>query len=146
MLSMVAYSSRVIGYTLLTPSTVYWVLLLEFSHGITFACMWIASIHYAATVAPKEWSTTVQSVLSTAKDCIGGGLGPIIAGLAIDRYGSYAMFRGIGFIVAGVLSAHCVFYFVFKKGHDSFLATVKQERAATEPASSDQDAEALVES
>lgn len=131
-LSMTAYSSRVIGYTLLTPSTVYWVLLLEFSHGITFACMWIASIQYAAVVAPKEWSTTVQSVLSTAKDCVGGGLGPIIAGVVMDRFGSYVMFRGIGLAVAAVLTVHCIVYFIFKQGHDKFLESLAREREASD--------------
>jgi MFS transporter, PPP family, 3-phenylpropionic acid transporter len=127
-LSMLAYSTRVIGYTFLTPTTVWWVLLLEFSHGITFACMWISSIDYATVVAPKEWSTSVQSLLSTALTCVGGGLGPVLGGLVMERYGPYVMFRGIGVIVASLLLVHSFVLLVLNQGHDKFLAKLKTER------------------
>jgi oligosaccharide:H+ symporter len=75
-----AYVPRVIGYTFLTPSTTHYVLVLEVLHGVTFACAVIASVDYSTAVAPKEWSTTFQSILSTVMACVGGGLGPIIGG------------------------------------------------------------------
>ena len=128
LVSMLAYASRVIGYTFLTPDTVHWVLLLEFSHGITFACMWISSIDYAASVAPKEWSTTVQSLLSTALTCVGGGLGPILGGLVMDHYGPIVMFRGIGALVGGLLVVHLIALVIFQQGHDKFLETLGAER------------------
>ncbi|CAB9524894.1 Major facilitator superfamily domain-containing protein 6 [Seminavis robusta] len=134
LLSMFAYSTRVIGYTFLTPSTAHWVLVLEFSHGITFACMWISSIDYAAVVAPKEWSTTVQTLLSTALSCVGGGLGPVFAGLVMDRFGPYVMFRSIGVVVAALFVVHAFVYFTLKQGHDRFLQQFKAERlSVTEP-------------
>ncbi|CAB9528455.1 Major facilitator superfamily domain containing [Seminavis robusta] len=128
LLSMLAYSTRVIGYTFLTPSTSQWVLVLEFSHGITFACMWISSIDYAAVVAPKEWSTTVQTLLSTALSCVGGGLGPVFAGLVMDRFGPYVMFWSIGVVVAALFVLHAFVYAILGHGHDRFLEQVKAER------------------
>jgi MFS transporter, PPP family, 3-phenylpropionic acid transporter len=137
-LSMLAYSTRVIGYTFLTPGTVGWVLLLEFSHGITFACMWISSIDYAAAVAPKEWSTFVQSLLSTALTCVGGGLGPVVGGLVMDWYGPYVMFRGIGVIVASLMVVHTFVFLVLDQGHDKFLAKLKAEGQSTVQSISDE--------
>lgn len=70
LLAMAAYGIRVWGYTTLTPATVYWVLPLEGLHGITFASMWIASIDFSTAIAPEEWSTTVQAILSVTMSCL----------------------------------------------------------------------------
>ena len=127
-LAMIAYTTRVIGYTLLSPSSAHWVLALEVTHGITFACMWISSIDYSALVAPKEWSTTFQSILQTALTCVGGGLGPVIAGFVMDNYGPFIMFRGVGILVGLVLLLHITMVFIFNQGHDKFLAQIEAER------------------
>ena len=131
--SMLAYSMRVFGYTFLSPETAHWVLALEFLHGITFACMWIASIDYAAAIAPKEWSTTVQSTLSTALSCVGGGLGPVLGGLVMNHYGAIFMFRGMALVVAATFVVHLFVLLVYKQGHGHFLQHVQNERQSHRP-------------
>ena len=142
LLSMLAYASRVILYTYLTTDTVYWVLLLELFSGMTFACLWISSIEYAAIVAPKEWSTTVQSILYSALYCVGGGLGPVVGGWVMDAYGPCLMFRGIGMVVATMFVLHLIVLVAFRQGHDNFLKQLQEERlqqARQEPSVGDED-------
>jgi MFS family permease len=119
--AMLAYSIRVIGYTLLTPSTVHWILLLEVLQGITFASMWIASIDFSARVAPAEWSTTFQSMLSMTMSCLGGGVGPILGGYAMDYYGPVPMYRTAGLIVGTVGLVHVALWLGLSRGHGAFL-------------------------
>ena len=131
LMALVAYATRVIGYTLLEPSTVYWVLSLEVLHGITFASMWTASVDYSATVAPKEWSTTVQSILSTVMTCVGGGVGPILGGLVIKNFGFLVLYRGAGCITATVAFIHFSLW-LCGRSHDAFLLTISHKAEPTE--------------
>ena len=123
-ISMLAYSVRVFGYTFLTPSTIHWILPLEVLHGITFACMWIASVDFSARVAPEEWPTTFQTVLSMTMSCIGGGIGPIIGGVVMEKYGAIAMFRGMGLVISIVTLAHLFVWLGLRQGHDAFLRQI----------------------
>eukprot|EP00980_Cylindrotheca_fusiformis_P030945 scaffold25665_cov113-Cylindrotheca_fusiformis.AAC.5 len=125
--AMVAYAIRALGYTLLTPSTVHWVLALEVLHGITFACMWIASVDFSARVAPEEWSTTFQSILSMTMSCIGGGFGPILGGIVMEQFGADVMFQGMASVISVVTVIHVVAWLGFGRGHDAFLVNNSQE-------------------
>jgi MFS family permease len=125
LLAMVAYVIRVGGYTFLTPATVYWILPLEGLHGITFASMWIASIDFSAAIAPREWSTTVQSILSMTMSCVGGGLGPIVGGFVLDQYGPIFMYRGAATIVAVVASCHMGLWMCLGHGHGNTLKGIE---------------------
>ena len=131
LLALFAYATRVIGYTLLQKDTVYWVLPLEILHGITFASMWIASVDYSAALAPKEWSTTVQSILSTFLNCVGGGIGPILGGLVVKEYGFLVLYRVSGCITAIVFFIHTGMW-LHGRGHDAFLESLTQEDAGNE--------------
>lgn len=142
-IAMAAYTIRVWGYTFLTPQSVWLVMLLETMHGITFGCMWIASVDFSAAVAPAEWWTTVQTVLSTTMMFVGGGFGPIIGGIVFQELGARVMYRGAGTIVAAVLVLHLVLWLVFGKGHGAFLAVLEEEKQqlseTTEEDDSDED-------
>jgi MFS family permease len=120
-IAMVAYATRVIGYTMLTPGTVHWILLLETLHGITFACAWSSAVDFAAQVAPPEWSTLVQSSMNTFWGSVGGGLGPILGGIVYERYGAKFMYRNAGGIVLGTMVLHIILWVTGCFGYDQFL-------------------------
>jgi MFS family permease len=128
MSAMLAYIVRAFGYTLLTPSSVHWVLVLEILHGITFACMWIASIDFSAAAAPRDWATTFQSILSMTMSCIGGGIGPMIGGYVMGRYGPVFMYRGAGWFITAVLFVHAVVCLDCRRGYDAFLESLDTKR------------------
>jgi MFS transporter, PPP family, 3-phenylpropionic acid transporter len=129
-IALLAYCTRVYGYTYLTVATVRYVLALEILHGVTFACMWIASIDFSAQIAPPEWSNTVQSILSAAFTCFGSIVGPLIGGYILQSYSAATLFRGMAVLVAVVLVAHGLAWQVGGHGHGAFLKsiiTTKQE-------------------
>lgn len=88
-----AYWTRVLGYTFLTPANVQLVLLCELTHGITFAFLWTAYVETARQLAPEGWQATMQSVVSTAYMSLGTGLGALLGGAAFDHVGARATYR-----------------------------------------------------
>ena len=131
-ISMVAYFIRAFGYTWLTPSTVHWVLALEVLHGITFACMWIASIDFSATLAPPEWSTTVQTILSASFGCFGCVVGSVVGGWVMQTYSAIILYRGMGWIMLAVLVLHLLAWLGCGQGHDAFLDSIQTQDIANE--------------
>lgn len=138
-IAILAYVVRVFGYTFLTERSAYWVLALESLHGVTFACMWISSIDFAAAAAPPEWSTTFQTILSACFACFGNVLGSILGGWAYEQYSAVAMYRGMGWIVTAVLGLHLFLWLVAGRGHDKFLADHQRRREEESEASTTED-------
>lgn len=142
--AMVAYSIRVFGYTLLSPETVHWVLLLEILHGITFATAWTATVDFSAQFAPKEWSTVVQSLTSAFWSCFGGGLGPIIGGLIYHKNGAVVMFRGAGSLILVLMAFRLFLWSTGIFGHAAFLlSNEKFEPVETEDETTSQSVEVV---
>lgn len=92
-LSQFCYFTRVIGYTLLTPRTRYFILLLETLHGLTFATLWIAAVEQARQLAPDGWGATLQSLLQTTYYSLGPGLGALIGGTIWHMKSARFMYR-----------------------------------------------------
>ena len=141
LVGLVAYAVRVWGYTLLTPQTVSWVLGLEILHGITFGCVWIASVDYAATVAPPAWSTTVQTLPNTVLYGIGGGVGPVVGGWVYQHCGgAVVLYRTAGTMVGLVFMVHLLLWGILRSSgssgggglHDAHLQRVQRERQEQE--------------
>lgn len=82
-----AYIVRVIGYTLLTPETVWWVLACEALHGFTFACFWIAAVEHVKGISPPGWTSTGQTMLVGAYYGLACAVGAPIGGWILQHYG-----------------------------------------------------------
>lgn len=129
LLAMAAYVVRVFGYTVLKPSTINYIFVLEILHGLTISTMWVASVDFAAAIAPPEWSTTVQTILATSVWSVGGGLGPIIGGWVMQRHGAVVMYRGAGIMVGIGFVIHVLLWVKNRKGpHGTYLERVKEEQ------------------
>ncbi|CAB9512505.1 Major facilitator superfamily domain-containing protein 6 [Seminavis robusta] len=128
MLSMASFSTRVVGYSYLTPDTVQWILLLEILEGVTASCVPIIMVDYADCIAPKGWSTTIQSTVNAVIVRIGGGVGPLIAGAVMDAYGGRAMFQGLGILAGLLLYLHLTVMAIGGVAHDKFLYNLQEER------------------
>ena len=129
--SMWAYALRAAGYTLLTSTTVHWVLALEVLHGVTFAGMWIASVDFAATVAPDTWASTVQTALSASFGCLGSGIGSLVGGWVLERHSAVLLYRGMAAVVAVVGVAHAVAWLAWGRGHDAFLKSMSSDGSSS---------------
>lgn len=105
LVSMICFSIRVFGYTLLTPSTKWWILVLESMHGVTFATFWIVTTDVSKVLIDKSkggvWSTTIPSVVQMLYNAVGATIGSVLGGIAMHRFGSREMYR---------FTAGCVFF------------------------------------
>lgn len=119
--ALLFYVPRVIGYTLITRETKEWIILLEVSHGVTFALMFTAAVDKAADLAPPGREATYQTLQNAIRSCLGAGVGAAAGGYYWQRVcknrnkrrkncriGAVKLFRLAGAIVAIVLLLHLV--------------------------------------
>ena len=102
-IAMVSFIIRMFGYTLLTKSTLNYILLLELCHGLTFAMMWTASVNISSKIAPKGWKTATMTIISAFLSCLGGGTGALAGGYIAQKYSFKFMFHATGYFFSGVL-------------------------------------------
>ena len=126
LLSMICFAVRVFGYTLLTPSTKYWILPLEIFHGITFACFWVVAtdVTKSLIIIMPYWSTTIPCVVQTLYAAIGVGFGSVFGGWAMQQWGSRTMYHCMATLIACMLIFHSIgslMVRVLKGSNQSFL-------------------------
>eukprot|EP00386_Alphamonas_edax_P002849 GDKI01008723.1.p1 GENE.GDKI01008723.1~~GDKI01008723.1.p1 ORF type:complete len:451 (+),score=139.43 GDKI01008723.1:221-1573(+) len=126
-----AYVIRVILYTLI-PSP-EWVLLVEPLHGLTFAMVWCAAVHYCGDkkVCPPNMASSSQGLLSTLFTRIGPVMGKLGGGWVMQNYGPIVVYRGAACLL--MLSAMAYFTHVYRSGQLQVTAT-EEEGKETETA------------
>jgi len=110
--ALAAYIVRVFGYTMLTPSTIWWILPLEVLHGLGFSNVWLVSIDYSSEVVPRGWNSTMQTFLRSLYLSVGAGVGAVSGGWVMQHYGANTMYTLYGLLVSIFLVLHilaCVF-------------------------------------
>jgi PPP family 3-phenylpropionic acid transporter len=85
----------------------FWVLMLQLTHGATYATMMASGVLYAQSNAPRGLGTTAQGVFSGVFIGLGGGVGTIVGGNLYRHLGTALMYRWGAAILAGGL-ALCV--------------------------------------
>lgn len=103
---MIAYFTRVYGYTLLSYSTRYYLLLLELLHGFTFATVWLASIDYVKEIAPEGWLTTFTSLFKGIYGLIGASMGSYIGGYEMKIIGYRSVYRYASYLIGILFFIH----------------------------------------
>jgi Na+/melibiose symporter-like transporter len=131
MTALLAYSIRSFGYTLLTTETRYYILFLEALHGVTFALLWSAAVEYGKIHAPKDFNTTMQSIITTVYSALGVGIGSLVGGHIMDQYGGRWMYRGSSALSIIVFAIHAVVLFFSKCFGDNLGSTKEEEQQPT---------------
>jgi len=136
LISMVCFVIRVFGYTLLVPSTKWWILGLESMHGVTFATFWIVTTDVSKVLidessnssnnnsssssnntSPEQeeqqrtsssWATTIPSLVQMLYTAVGATIGTVLGGFAMNAYGSREMYRFTATLVSCMLLVHLV--------------------------------------
>jgi len=128
LLSMTCFVVRVFGYTLLTPSTKWWILVLESMHGVTFATFWIVTTDVSKVLIDESkggfWSTTIPSVVQMLYTAVGATIGSVLGGIAMHRFGSREMYRFTAGSVFCMLLVHlfgCIMVRTCCRGFGSVL-------------------------
>ena len=107
---------------------VHWVLLLETSHAITYACGWSACALNASKIAPPLLESTTQAVFQGLWSGIGAGMGGLLGGVLYHWKGPETLFLYAGGIIFGIGGIAGVVLGVqhkrrrYKRTHDSSAA------------------------
>ena len=120
-ISMIAYGTRVIGYTIvpngndivsffpcihsfLISILGWYVLLLEPLHGVTYGCSTIAAIEFASSVSPPGLESTSQTLMGIFRYGVGYAIGNAAGGYVEEVYGPNWLYRSAGVIILFTLA------------------------------------------
>ncbi len=92
------------------------IFAFQIMHGLTFAAVWLAGIHYVVENAPPGLQATTQAIFSGVMMNLGGGLGNYLGGTLLDQYTAAQMYGMLG---VGVLIGMAAFLWMggVKHGH-----------------------------
>ena len=61
-------------------------------HGVTFAVAWAAGVNYCKAMAPEGLKSTIQSLFGAFYSGLGRGVGGLVGGMLLNRFGGAALF------------------------------------------------------
>jgi MFS family permease len=99
-----AYVTRVLAYSIIPQGHVAYVLVLEPLHGITYACSQSAVVDFIAKQMPAGYEASGQGLVYLFRG-IGGTVGVLLGGWAVDSLGPRYMYRTSAGVVAFGISA-----------------------------------------
>lgn len=104
------------------------LLVMQASHSITFAVLWLVAIAYAVRVVPLELRSTGQSILAAVAIGVSGIAGGAFGGW-IEAWGGFAAAYGAGAVVAGAAgAAFLVSHALGRRGGKRRIAAGSQPR------------------
>ncbi|CBZ29931.1 conserved hypothetical protein [Leishmania mexicana MHOM/GT/2001/U1103] len=89
-IAMGVWAFRVMCYAMLTKA--WMVLLIEPLHGVTFAFMWLPSVHIISRAFPPKLSSSAAGLLFTLTSGVGPMIGNLLAGTLYTLIGPRKMF------------------------------------------------------
>ncbi len=105
-IAMTTIALRLICYSLTTQPWV--VLVIQLVHGLTFAAIFTAGVHFAGLVAPPGMQATTQGMFSGTLMGFGSAAGGLLGGLLLDRFSPGGMYAITGTLVLAGLIAFLV--------------------------------------
>ncbi len=102
-IAMMTIGLRLVCYSLASQPWV--VLLIQLCHGLTFAVIYTAGVHYADQVAPPGMKATTQAMVGGTLMGFGAAAGGLLGGLLLDRLSPGGMYAWIGALVLAGLIA-----------------------------------------
>ena len=96
-IAVTAIGLRLICYSLAVQAWV--VLLIQLSHGLTYAAIYTAGVTYADHVAPAGMKATTQGMFSGTLMGFGSAAGAFLGGILMDRFTPGGMFAITGMLV-----------------------------------------------
>ena len=96
-IAMTTIGLRLLFYSLTTQPWV--VLVIQLVHGLTFAAIYTAGVHYADMIAPPGMKSTTQGMFSGTLMGFGSAAGGLLGGLLLDRFSPGGMYAFSGTLV-----------------------------------------------
>lgn len=94
------------------------VLIVEFTHGISFALYFVTMVETVNSLVPANWRATGQSLMWASYNGLGALLGNALTGFLIDTYSVHRMFliNAVALLVVTVFTS--MFFVVNKKKYE----------------------------
>jgi len=102
MIAMTVVALRLTGYALTTQPWV--VLIIQLCHGLTYAAIFTAGVHYADQIAPPGMKATTQGMFGGTLMGFGAATGGLLGGILMDHFsprGMYAITAAL--VLAGLI-------------------------------------------
>ncbi len=96
-IAMTTIGLRLICYSLTTQPWV--VLVIQLCHGLTFAAIYTAGVHFADQVAPPGMKATTQGMFSGTLMGFGAAAGGLLGGILLDSFTPGGMYGITGALV-----------------------------------------------
>ncbi len=100
-IAMTTIGLRLVCYALTMQPWV--VLVIQLCHGLTFAVIFTAGVHFAGQIAPPGMQATTQGMFSGMLMGFGSAAGGLLGGLLLDRFSPGGMYAVVGALVLGGL-------------------------------------------
>ena len=100
-IAMTTIGLRLVCYALTTQPWV--VLVIQLCHGLTFAAIFTAGVHFAGQIAPPGMQASTQGMFSGVLMGFGSAAGGLLGGLLLDRFSPGGMYAVVGALVLGGL-------------------------------------------
>jgi PPP family 3-phenylpropionic acid transporter len=100
-ITLLVAAIRMLLYSFISTPVI--AVMVEVTHGISFALFFVTIVEYVNYLVPSEWRATGQSLLWAFYYGIGAIVGNIWAGFLIDKYSAQSMFRVNGILLIVVL-------------------------------------------
>ncbi|GBM65313.1 Major facilitator superfamily domain-containing protein 6 [Araneus ventricosus] len=126
-LSLMTYIIRFVYYSQLYRP--WWILPLEFSHGITFGLYYTVIASYGKLSSKPGTEATTQSILFSTHEGLGASIGCVFAGIGFDHMGGHETFfiAGIFFVFGFVISLF-LFFFIIQKQKRTFQIPIESPK------------------
>jgi MFS transporter, PPP family, 3-phenylpropionic acid transporter len=96
-IAMTTIGLRLICYSMTTQPWV--ILVIQLCHGLTFAAIYTAGVHYADQVAPPGMKATTQGMFSGTLVGFGAAAGGLLGGILLDSFTPGGMYGITGALV-----------------------------------------------
>jgi PPP family 3-phenylpropionic acid transporter len=102
-IAMATIGLRLVCYSLTTQPWI--VLVIQLCHGLTFAAIYTAGVHFAGQIAPPGMQATTQGMFGGTLMGFGSAAGGLLGGLLLDRFSPGGMYAIAGTLVLAGLIA-----------------------------------------
>jgi MFS transporter, PPP family, 3-phenylpropionic acid transporter len=96
-IAMTTIGLRLTCYSLTTQPWV--ILVIQLCHGLTFAAIYTAGVHYAYQIAPTGMKATTQGMFTGTYMGFGSAAGGLLGGILLDLFSPGGMYAIIGTLI-----------------------------------------------
>ncbi len=96
-IAMTTIGLRLTCYSLTTQPWV--ILVIQLCHGLTFAAIYTAGVHYAYQIAPTGMKATTQGMFTGTYMGFGSAAGGLLGGILMDYFSPGGMYAIIGTLI-----------------------------------------------